>query len=337
MELYQIRHFVAVVEAGGFTKGAQRVAVSQPAISASIAKLEAELNVKLLDRQHSEVVLTDAGKRFLEAGRAILRSCHAIKSELKTISRGAPLRIGVMQAISCGEITRFLNAFRDANPSIAMEIEDGHCDEWCHCEQLFAPLMDGRRDAAISILTERIPKGFESRPLFTRRYMLAVRDDHPFAARSSVAIEELDGIPLILPNRCIYLQNLIDAVASRRIRIRAAYRTDCDDRALALAAAGAGLALVPAPFEMPGVTGVPVLGLDVSRTAGLVWPRDRQSSALRTFLAFAAGYLRARLPADAPCAFAEPAGPLAGAGPQADPRHLEGGGSQAPGLSNSSA
>ena len=43
MELYQIRHFIAVVEAGGFTKAAERIEVSQPAISASIAKLEAEL------------------------------------------------------------------------------------------------------------------------------------------------------------------------------------------------------------------------------------------------------------------------------------------------------
>ena len=48
MELYQIRHFIAVVEAGGFTKAAERIAVSQPAISASIAKLEAELETRLL-------------------------------------------------------------------------------------------------------------------------------------------------------------------------------------------------------------------------------------------------------------------------------------------------
>jgi DNA-binding transcriptional LysR family regulator len=53
MELYQIKHFIAVAETGGFTKGAQRVAISQPAISASIAKLETELDVKLLDRRRS--------------------------------------------------------------------------------------------------------------------------------------------------------------------------------------------------------------------------------------------------------------------------------------------
>ena len=61
MELNQIRHFIAVAETGSFTKGAQRAAFSQPAISDSIAKLEAELDVKLLDRRGSSVVPTRTG------------------------------------------------------------------------------------------------------------------------------------------------------------------------------------------------------------------------------------------------------------------------------------
>ncbi len=94
MELYQIKHFIAVAEAGGFTKGAERDAVSQPAISASIAKLEAELSVKLLERRHSQVVPPPAGKSFLAASKAILRSCNAAKSELQTMADRTPLRIG---------------------------------------------------------------------------------------------------------------------------------------------------------------------------------------------------------------------------------------------------
>ncbi len=86
MELHQIKHFVAVAETGGFTKGAQRVAVSQPAISTSVAKLEAELDVKLLDRRPSQVVPTPAGVRFLEVGKEILRSCNAVKAELKKLT-----------------------------------------------------------------------------------------------------------------------------------------------------------------------------------------------------------------------------------------------------------
>ena len=64
MELHQIRHFVAVAQAGSFTKGAELAAVSQPALSASIGRLEAELKVKLLDRQRTKVTPTISGYKF---------------------------------------------------------------------------------------------------------------------------------------------------------------------------------------------------------------------------------------------------------------------------------
>ena len=76
MEIYQIIHFIAIVETGSFTKGADRSAISQSAISASIAKLEAEFDVQLLDRRRSPVVPTDAGERLFEAGKAILQICN---------------------------------------------------------------------------------------------------------------------------------------------------------------------------------------------------------------------------------------------------------------------
>lgn len=300
MELYQIRHFVAVVEAGGFTKGAERVAVSQPAISASIAKLEAELNVKLLDRQHSGIVLTDAGKRFLEAGRAILRSCNAVKSELTMLPREKPLKIDVMQALSSGPIASLLNAFREAHPSISIEVEDGHCDEWCHCEQLFEPLAEGRRDAVLAILDQRISPKFASQSLLRIPYMLAVREDHPLARRKAVTVAELDNEPFIVPCHCIYLRNVTVALASQGVRVRAVYRTDRDDRALSLVAAGVGSALLPGQFDVPAVKQVPLTDLGLFREIGLVWSRERESSALKEFIAFAGLHFRAQAPTEHP-------------------------------------
>ena len=87
MEIYQLIHFIAIVETGSFTKGADRAAVSQSAISASIAKLEAEFDVQLLDRRRSPVVPTVAGERLLEAGKAILQICNTVKGELDSIAR----------------------------------------------------------------------------------------------------------------------------------------------------------------------------------------------------------------------------------------------------------
>ena len=83
MEIYQLIHFIAIIETGSFTKGADRAAVSQSAISASIARLEAEFDVQLLDRRRSPVVPTAAGERLLEAGKAILQICNTVKGELE--------------------------------------------------------------------------------------------------------------------------------------------------------------------------------------------------------------------------------------------------------------
>ena len=78
MELYQIRHFAAVAETGSFTKAAIRASVSQPALSASIAKLEEELGVKLFHRSPKSVTLTPAGRRF-HMTAAIVR-CRVVLS-----------------------------------------------------------------------------------------------------------------------------------------------------------------------------------------------------------------------------------------------------------------
>jgi Bacterial regulatory helix-turn-helix protein, lysR family len=83
MEIHQIIHFIAIVETGSFTIGADRAAVSQSAISASISKLEAEFGVQLLDRRRSPVVPTDARERLLEAGKAILQICNTVKANSK--------------------------------------------------------------------------------------------------------------------------------------------------------------------------------------------------------------------------------------------------------------
>lgn len=287
MELYQLKHFVAVVEARGFTKGAERAAVSQPAISASIARLEAELNLKLLERKHAQVVPTAAGSRFFEAAKAIMRSCNAAKSELRSAPKDKPLRLGVMRPLSSSSVTGLLDAFQCANPEISIEAVDGHCDEWCHCDDLLGPLGEGKREAVLAILNERIGAKYASRVLFTAPYMLAVRADHRFAKRQIVTVSDLESERLILPERCVFLSDVTSALASLASRARAVYRTDSDDRALALVSAGLGLALVPAQPEIPAVKQVPVADLAISRTTGLLWERTHRDGRLDKFISFA--------------------------------------------------
>src|SRR5271154_3735311 len=129
MELHQIRHFVAVARAGSFTKGAELAAVSQPALSASIGRLEAELKVRLLDRQRTKVTPTISGYKLLIAATEILRDCDSLQRELRQISSPRILRIGVLRTVASQKIATFLRFYRQVDRDVMIKLIDGTHEE----------------------------------------------------------------------------------------------------------------------------------------------------------------------------------------------------------------
>jgi DNA-binding transcriptional LysR family regulator len=277
MELAQIRHFIAVAETGSFTKGAKRAAVSQPAISASIARLEAELDVKLIDRRRSPTVPTAAGVRLLEAGKAILYTCNKVKAEIKTIATPKQLRIGVLQSLSSRHVAKLLESFRDDIPVVTVQVSDGTSEE------LAQWLTNQKVDIALSVLDESTAK-FPGRVLAREPYVLAVSQGHRFVQRQSIRLVDLNDEPIIVRSRCEPMRAITDMLASRGINLRIVYETDQDDRALALVASGLGVALLPAQVERPDVRQVAVTDLALVRSIGLLWSPDRADADLEPFL-----------------------------------------------------
>jgi DNA-binding transcriptional LysR family regulator len=204
------------VETGSFTKGAERAAVSQSAISASIAKLEAEFNVQLLDRRRSPVVPTGAGERLLEAAKTILHVCNALKGELETITRPKSLRIGILQSLSSRQVSRLLGSFRHPHSQVAIEMFDGIC------EQLIGMLADRQVDTILTIFDEYASK-YPSRVLFEEPYTLAVPENHRFAKQLSVKLADLDDEPLIVRTRCERYQEVTNLLVSRGVKLRVVY------------------------------------------------------------------------------------------------------------------
>jgi DNA-binding transcriptional LysR family regulator len=278
MEIYQIIHFIAIVETGSFTKGADRAAVSQSAISASIAKLEAEFGVQLLDRR-SPVVPTDAGARLFEVGKAILNMCSALKGELETVARPMLLRIGILQSLSSRHVSKLLRSFQRVNSHMAIEVCDGSN------EQLVELLANRQLDVVLTILDDGAAK-FPSRVLFKEPYVLAVPKDHRFAQRESVTLADLHDEPFIVRTGRDRFQDASNALVSRGIKIRVVYKTAQIDRTLALVAAGIGLSLIPPRLRTPGVKMVQVADMNFFRTYGLLWSREREDD-LEEFIEFA--------------------------------------------------
>jgi DNA-binding transcriptional LysR family regulator len=283
MELYQIRQFVAVAETGSFTKAAVRAAVSQPALSASVAKLEFELGVKLFNRTPKSVTLTPAGRRLLETACQILTACSKVKADLLASANSRPLRIGVLRTLPTAQLVQLLNGLRRSLPGTTLELFDG-------TRQDLAEKLAERKLAAAITTAGEMREGLNAIALLRERYALVVGLRHRFAACESIALDDLQGEPFIVRSHCETFASTTKLLADRGIRTHVVYKTDQDDRALALIASGLGVALMPELFGSSQVETVKIRDFQAERTVELQWNADALDQRLETLVAFAASH-----------------------------------------------
>jgi DNA-binding transcriptional LysR family regulator len=261
-ELYQLRYFLAVVETGSFTKAAARACVTQPTLSAGIKKLEGQLDTQLFHRSSRRVFLTEAGTRFVARAKSILFECNQAALELKAVEERAVLRLGVLRTIPCALISRLLRDFRREDAGAVIELFEG-------TEQEIANRLDeGSIDLAITILRGEAGEG--ELVLFREAYKLALAADHPLAGRDVIAAHELAEDNMIVRSRCEVLSETSRHFTDANVRPRLVYRTEQDERALAMVAAGLGATVMPANYRHEGVVMVTFAGFDHARTVALV-------------------------------------------------------------------
>ena len=280
MELYQIRHFAAVAETGSFTKAAVRAAVSQPALSVSIAKLEEELGVGLFHRSPKSVALTPAGRRFHTTAQEVLRACNKVKAELRASVADRPLRIGVLRTLPSAHLARLFGSLQRELPETRIELVDGTREE------LHAQLIGRKLLACISAEGESEP-GQRSVELLREDYGLVASVNHRFANYESIELSDLNGERFIVRTHCEAFDSTRKLLAQRGIRSQVVCRTDQDDRALALVGAGLGVALMPAIFDAPNVKKVPIRDFDAKRVISLHWNEDVADDRLGQLVKFA--------------------------------------------------
>ena len=288
MELHQIRHFVAIADTGSFTKAAVRAAVSQPALSASVAKLEEELGVKLLHRAPKAITPTAAGRRFLTTARDVLSACNKVKADLQaTIER--PLRIGVLRTLPTAHLARLVDTLQRAMPETSIELYDDSSEE-------LRERLSNRKVVACITSAGHPQPGTSSAVLVREGYGLVVGLRHRFATAKSVSVDELQGEAFIVRSHCETFASTTKLLADRGIRTHIVYKTDQDDRALGLIAAGLGVALMPTLYDSPDVRRIKVREFDAERIIELQWNADTVDERLKSLIAFATSYNWRRAP-----------------------------------------
>jgi len=125
MELYQLRTFAAVAEEGHLTRAAERLHISQPAVSGQIKALEQELQVRLFERSASGMELTVAGRELLDSAQRVLTDAEALKQRARRLSGqiAGVLRIGTVSNPAAIRLGDLLSAAIERYPRLQLELQ----------------------------------------------------------------------------------------------------------------------------------------------------------------------------------------------------------------------
>jgi len=277
IERYQIRYFLAVVDGGNFTRAAEQINISQPALSNGIGKLERELGVKLFLRNSQRVHLTAAGARFLATARTIERDFRGL--ELGEDPSGQPqlLRMGVLTTIPTRLLDGMVRRALDAPAGESIEIVDGNERE------LLGRLQSHRIDVALTIVRPGETR-FEHERLYREGYSVMGRAGHPALQERVVAGESLAGETMIVRRHCEVLSETSRYFTDRGVRPRFSYRSTHEDRALAMVKAGMGLTVMPDSYGDPDLAQAKLAGFDRQRDVGLLFAEPATRGATSTLL-----------------------------------------------------
>ncbi|MEM7000985.1 MAG: LysR family transcriptional regulator [Pseudomonadota bacterium] len=241
IELRHLRTLVALRDTGSLVEAADRVFLTQSALSHQIKELETRVGTGLFVRKTKPVRFTSAGNRLLKLADEILPQVHATELDLQRLAGGESGRI--FMAIECHSCFEWLlpaiDEYRDSWPDVELDISSGF-----H----FAPLPAlARGDLDLVITADPVDDaGLHYFPLFSYLAQLAVAKDHPFASLPHVEPVDLKNQVLISypvdRNRLDVFTSFLDPAGIEPQRVRSAELTTM---IVQLVASGRGVACLP--------------------------------------------------------------------------------------------
>jgi DNA-binding transcriptional LysR family regulator len=272
MELRHLRYFIAVAEAGSVLRAAERLGLTQPALSRQIRVLEKELGVQLFDRVGRRIQMTAEGADLLRHSRELLVSAAALTDRARALLTGDAgiLRVGASPQTLESVLATFLPRYRRAHPAVEFQlVSDGGAE-------LLRRLDRGEIQLSVSISGD----AFYYRHLFPARLLAVMALSHPLVGRGTLEIARLAKEPLLLLRREFASRRFFDgACAVAHVRPRVALETASAHTLIALARAGYGVAVVPSTVEFGGgnvrVAPLTAGGQALGRWIGINWDPRR--------------------------------------------------------------
>ncbi|MEV5985347.1 LysR family transcriptional regulator [Streptomyces sp. NPDC052051] len=243
MSLRQMEYFLTVVEEASFTRAAEALHVTQPALSHQIKALEKAVGGALLERMPRGVRLTPMGRAYLPHAELAVRSAAQARRAARAAgdAEGGELHVAAVHQVAVGFLPEVFARWHAAHPRVRLRLH-----EYATSEALQEQVERGTADLGVGPVPKEWPGSVV--PVGEEEIVLVVPFDDRFAGRRTVALSELADRPWV---RCamepvVHGERFLDLVCGRAgFRPRTAVLTEHTSTAVRMAAAGVGVTTAP--------------------------------------------------------------------------------------------
>jgi LysR family transcriptional regulator, transcription activator of glutamate synthase operon len=274
MELQQLKYFREVAEREHVTRAAERLFVSQSAVSRAVTQLEEELGVPLFYRQGRAVVLSPYGRLFLEhVNRAlsVLESGKRLLSE-QTGEETGTISLGFLHSLGVEMVPRLIKEYRRRHPRVQFTLLVQRSGE-----KLMEELAAGNIDLCLSVPGMFDQSDVRWSYLLDEELLIVVPQTHRLAARRTVSLKELSSELFLALSPEHTLRIIFDGVCAEALFLPKIAFVGMDVATLrGLIAAGLGIGLLPAaPVRFDGIVEIKLSPTRPIRPLGIGWVDDR--------------------------------------------------------------
>ncbi len=275
MDIWALQAFLAVAETQSFSAAAERIFLTQPAISKRIGQLESELGTRLFDRLGRRTPLTEAGRALLPHARAVLNALEDGRRAIHNLSGtvSGELQFATSHHIGLHRLPAALKQFHATYPDVRLNIR------FMDSERASAAVGSGEIELAVVTLPTDGPADLRIQPVWDDPLEIVVSPNHALATMRAITIDRLIAYPAILPGPGTYTREIIlAALGPLRDRLTIGMATNYLEVLKMLASIGLGWSALPRTMIDDELKVVQIKKLRIHRTLGIVTSARRTLS-----------------------------------------------------------
>ena len=274
MTIRHMKIFVEVYRTENITRAAERLHMTQPAVSRAIQEIEQYYGIKLFERINRRLYITDYAKSFYGHAVHILETFDLMEQELKDWEGLGTIRIGTSISIGAEILPGLVNQFKETHPKIRITAAISNSG------QVQTAILKNELDLGL-VEGGALEESLQSRPFAKDRLLLIVPPDHFLLKCKNVRLEYLTGCDLLFREKGSAGREFLDHLfAVHDLMVRPLWESTSTQALINAVAAGVGISILPEILVKDAVSEgrvktIPIENEDLSRESNIIWHRHK--------------------------------------------------------------